>query len=526
MKTYLNILILLFFLLCWGTLFLNSSFFVSAWIIPKWYAFIFVSAAILATVSVFSIFSDIKKLRLSKLVSPFCLIISALCTVQALYGIAQYMHLYPAFEEYKVTGSFENPAGFAASLCAGFPFFFYFLTQKEKWKRVVTIGGMAAVCMAIILSGSRAGILGLTVVCLGYFFNKFRISKKQKMLLGIFLVIAATCLYFIKKDSANGRLLIWQCCWEMIKEKPYMGHGAGGFTAGYMNYQAEYFEKNPDSKYVMIADNINRPFNEYIKLIVNHGLVGFLLFLLCVFCLIWAYRRNTCKNLLTRIACLCLTAIAVFAFFSYPLWYPFVWVTGLFSCSVILFQGNNRRFILFKKAFFPVLLLLLILAICIKSYDRMTAEIKWCTTAHKSLAGQTEQMLPQYQSLYSQLCNNELFLYNYAAELHFAGHYEKSLSIALECERLWADYDLQMLIADDYRRLRDYAAAEQCYRKAAAMCPVKFVPLYLLAKMYDVTGHRSEAIALATQIINKPVKISSPEITDIQREMMQLIEEN
>jgi hypothetical protein len=53
-------------------------------------------------------------------------------------------------------------------------------------------------------------------------------------------------------------------------------------------------------------------------------------------------------------------------------------------------------------------------------------------------------MLPEYQVLHSKLKNNELFLYNYVAELNFSKHYEKSQSIACECERLWADYDLQM----------------------------------------------------------------------------------
>jgi len=36
----------------------------------------------------------------------------------------------------------------------------------------------------------------------------------------------------------------------------------------------------------MLADNISRPFNEYIGLLVNYGLFGFLLFLLFVFYLI------------------------------------------------------------------------------------------------------------------------------------------------------------------------------------------------------------------------------------------------
>ena len=376
MKAYQNILVLFFFLLCLGTLFLNSSSFVNAETALKWYSFIFFSAAILITLAIYGIFPGIKKLRLNDLALLFCLIITILCVVQALYGIAQYMHLFPAFGGHRVTGSFDNPAGFAACLCAGFPFFFYFLAKKKFWIRSVSTGGMILIVLAVLLSGSRAGMLALVVVCLVAFFHLFRISAKQKIIVGILLAILITGLYFMKKDSADGRLLIWQCSWEMIKDKPLAGHGAGGFKAEYMNYQAKYFEEHPDSKYTMLADNINRPFNEYIGLLVNYGLAGFLLFSLLLFGLIKAYRRNLNKTLLTHIACWCLIAIAVFAFFSYPLRYPFVWVMGLLSCSIILFQGNNWRFFLFKKNIFPILILLLIPVVCIKSYHRLSAEMK------------------------------------------------------------------------------------------------------------------------------------------------------
>jgi hypothetical protein len=384
---------------------------------------------------------------------------------------------------------------------------------------------MATVGFVILLSGSRAGMLALAVACGLGFIRFFEINEKQKIIAGIFLVILMTGLYFMKKDSADGRLLIWRCSWEMIKDKPLTGHGTGGFKAEYMNYQARYFEEHPDSEQAMLAGNTVRPFNEYIGLIVNYGLAGFLLFLLFLFYLIRMYKRNKGKTIFTYTACWCLTAIALFAFFSYPLRYPFVWVAGLLSCSVILFQGNNWILILFTKPYFSILIILLASIVCVKSYNRLKADIKWCKIAHISLTGQTEQMLPEYRLLYSKLYKNELFLYNYAAELNFIKRYEESSSIARECEQLWADYDLQMMMADNCQQLKDYAEAEQRYRKAAAMCPVKFAPLYELAKMYDAEGRKNEAVKLAEQILNKPVKIASATIIAMQREMRRLIEE-
>ena len=401
----------------------------------------------------------------------------------------------------------------------GFPFFFYFLeidlpqetqkisqmTQKniERWKHILSITGMTIVGLAVILSGSRAGMLALAAVIILGFFYLFQINKTQKILLGFALILSLSSLYFIKRDSANGRLLIWHCSWEMIKEKPFNGFGTGGFKANYMNYQAKYFEENPNDKQAILADNINHPFNEYIGLIINYGLIGFLCFLIFLFLLIRAFRKNANKTLFSYIAASCLTAIAVFALFSYPLRYPFVWTVGLMSCLIILFQSYNKTLKIFKTSYIVSIIILLITSVvCIKSYGQLKAEMKWCKVAHLSLTGETEQMLPEYQALHSKLYNNELFLYNYAAELNFSKHYEESLSVAQECERIWADYDLQMLIADNYQQLKDYTKAEQYYLTAAAMCPVKLTPLYSLAKMYEETGRQSEAVAIAQQILS------------------------
>ena len=134
-------------------------------------------------------------------------------------------------------------------------------------------------------------------------------------------------------------------------------------------------------------------------------------------------------------------------------------------------------------------------------------------------------MLPMYEKLYSSLFVNELFLYNYTAELNVAGYYDRSLEIGMECARLWADYDLQMLIADNCYQLQQYETAERHYRKAAAMCPVRFMPLYRLVKLYDERGDKSRALELAKVILDKRVKITSPTIQSIKREMRKMIDD-
>ena len=78
----------------------------------------------------------------------------------------------------------------------------------------------------------------------------------------------------------------------MIKEKPWFGHGYKSFEAKYMLYQADYFEQNKKSDYILLSDNVKHPFNEFILLIVEFGFFAFFLFLLFVIQLILLYRKR------------------------------------------------------------------------------------------------------------------------------------------------------------------------------------------------------------------------------------------
>ena len=48
----------------------------------------------------------------------------------------------------------------------------------------------------------------------------------------------------------------------------------GNVTSVPHTFRVIHFSEHPDSPYVMLADNIAHPFNEYLLLTVNYGLVG------------------------------------------------------------------------------------------------------------------------------------------------------------------------------------------------------------------------------------------------------------
>lgn len=446
-----------------------------------------------------------------RLLVPFYFIVLVSCFALSIYGILQYLN------NCSIVGSFDNTTGFAASLSAGFPTLFYIYKYHQlrliKWS-VAFIG--LCIAVVVVVSASRAGILSIVIICFLWFLKNrnIRFRKRTLVLISIFLLVLIIILYFYKKDSADGRLLIWQCTGQMIKDNLLWGYGHGGFLANYMNYQADYFRQNPDSKYVILAGNVKHPFNEYMLLVVNYGIVG--LFLLCAFVyFLWkCYRRNPCLE--TNIAVICLAGIAVFACFSYPLSYPFVWVMMFCSVYIIIshagFQMDVSKY-LRKKMYMLIISLLLIVLVCTTRHALYT--IAWSSVAKVALRKQTDITFVQYDRLLPKFRNNYLFLYNYAAELNYGGYYNQSQEIAEQCNKLWADYDLQLLMADNCIKSNQYSKAENYLKLASQMCPVRFIPLYELMELYRLGGEEEKAIQMAEKILKKPVKISSLQVKRI-----------
>lgn len=287
-----------------------------------------------------------------------------------------------------------------------------------------------------------------------------------------------------------------------------------------MYYQANFFQSHPDSQYLMLADNITHPFNEYLLCLVNYGIIGILILGGFFIIIMKAYRKNQSRE--SQTALLCLANIAIFACFSYPLSYFVVWLLGILSLYILFSNADYlKNFSLIFKYYTHKGLLILSLIICIVTGNNMYQQIKWNTISKKALTESPELILAQYQQLLesTSLKEDARFLYNYAAELYYAKHYWESIKIANLCKKYWIDYDLVILLADSYMRIGDFKASEKYWKQASYMCPVRFIPLYELFQLYKTIGKIEDAKNIAKIIINKPVKIPSNKINFIQAEI-------
>ncbi|MBR5934660.1 MAG: O-antigen ligase family protein [Bacteroidaceae bacterium] len=430
---------------------------------------------------------------------------------------------------FPITGTYENPAGFAAVQAALFPFalYLYFRNEYKYWIRWFAVVTAVLCFVTVILSGSRAGVLAIcaaATVVLVLQTNVLSVFKTHRWLwlpMILTIVMVSVVMYRVKASSADGRLFVWSICLDMIKERPLFGYGIGGIEKHYMDAQAAYFSMHPDSPYVMLADNVTHPFNEYIKLTVNYGLVGLAM---AFFFLVLTVKRllNSKENV--KVIGLAVTAsVFVMCQFSYPFHYAAVWFIAAVAVIPAFFKESEVKEEWETPKYLRITLPILFSVLLAVVLRMMYLDLKWAEMSKRSLAGHTERMLPYYEKMKPQMQHNPLFLYNYAAELNYIGRYEESLSITEECRLGWNDYDVQMLLADNLENTGQIDDAIDAYRHAEDMIPCRFEPLESMMTVYLENGDTLMAITMAEEIINKPVKVQSFRVEQIRSAATQLL---
>ena len=448
----------------------------------------------------------------------FILGVSLIGLALSVHGLLQYAYIVPPHTVFPITGPFENPAGYVAVQCSCLPFSIYLcLHNKVSWSiRTLAIISSLLIILTIVLSGSRCGMLAASVaivVILALETKAATYLKKHKSILlaiVLFFISGVFLLYKQRPTSADGRLLIWSVCWEMIKDKPITGFGINGFHANYMDYQAAYMVTHPDSPYRMLADNITHPFNEYILLTVQFGIIGLAMALaVLVFLIKNLWKQN---GPFRSVGIAMIGASVVMCMFSYPYHYAVIW----FMTLLLAIEAIPDRYMVPGKAIRYALVCVSFISL-IGTGCMLYHHLKWAEMSRRCIAGQTERMLPHYEKMMPCMDWNPLFLYNYAAELNYVDRYEESLRLTEDCMKTYNDYDVQILFGDNLEHIGHIKQAITVYRHASDMIPNRFIPLESMMNLYQKTGDTINARLVAKEILAKPVKVPSPQVEEIKR---------
>lgn len=485
-------------------IFAYSKDFIDKFNTPKYY---FTQFFFFVTIGVLSMkFAMGKKILID--IFAVSVIITIICGIEAIYTILQYFSTMLLGKLYPVKGHFDNPAGLIACLCAGLPFVLY-LVEEIKSYRLMTNLIVATIFVAIVLSASRAGIIIALILILNSLLGRSRIKKYKFIIILIVSVCLIIVSYYLKTQSADGRILIWRSSLNMALDTPVIGYGLGGFRKLYMDYQASFLSSLNNEEYNLLADNTLYPFNEFINLYLCFGIVGWILFSIIILLIGFGYKKSSTVE--KKVALSSLFALGFISFFSYPFKYPFTYLICIFNMYILI-----KDFWAIRMAGLCRTLAMFLAIGCIPltyiASERIVGEYKW-KQAYDS------KNMDQYKLLLPILGNNSFFLYNYSAELFQKNRIDESLEIAQLCRSVLSSYDLELLLGDIYFLKQDHKLAERHYINASKMCPCRFIPLNQLYDLYKITNDEEKAMAIAEKIVHKPIKVKSKTVDQIKYKM-------
>ncbi len=435
-----------------------------------------------------------------------------------------------------MTGSFANsgPYGGFLSVCIAVTFAMAWELRDSKnlCDRIIFGISVVSCCCGLIMlpaSMSRAGFVALgvsaTVFALTHKAIISKLNAPRWLTLSVLaLMVAAGIVTFcLKKDSALGRLHIWEIEIRAVAEKPLTGYGYGNALGAYGDAQAKYFEtKERSQERVRIAGCPEYAFNEYLRFGMEFGILGFLLSVAVLVVGILLLLRVG-----SPLAC-GLIVWGTFAFASYPL---AVWqLRALLAIFLGAAIGTNMNIGIKLRPFLTSFLLIAVVGlICIwtPGYVRKKeAENEWLDEQSALKLEFYEGVAGRLALLYPQLDANYRYLYDYGYVLHKEGRYAESNEILRKGASLSSDPMFYNIIGKNYESMGDYVEAERNYLHSHYMVPSRLYPYILLMELKEKQGDSEHALGYARKALCLPVNYKNMSMRDLRDRVKEYYDEH
>lgn len=141
-------------------------------------------------------------------------------------------------------GQLGDENSLASLLLLTLPLLWFLAAQSRvPWQRALAALGVVVTVAGIVLSYSRAGLVGLGVAALCIVFAGPRPQRGAALLAGaaalLLLLLPSAYIGFLVRTALEpggqmrGRLVIWNVAGELLKERPLLGSGPGTFEIRY-----------------------------------------------------------------------------------------------------------------------------------------------------------------------------------------------------------------------------------------------------------------------------------------------------
>jgi tetratricopeptide (TPR) repeat protein len=271
-----------------------------------------------------------------------------------------------------------------------------------------------------------------------------------------------------------------------------------------------------------------------LQFVIENGFFG-LLFCATLFFIIYKTKTTQENKYINYFLKINLFTIVIFASFSYPTQIlPIKIITVVLIGFITILNKKNDFVYTFRKTqrtprfVLKSIFLLSGVYILFTAFTKTTAidngYTEWKIAKDSQKFHEYDLSIDEFKNILPLFSKNGAFLFSYGKCLQKAKQHENAIKIFLKTQNYLNNSSIELSLAKSYKALNLIKKAELSYKQASQMVPVKFYPKYLLVKLYNDTGQANKAIQLAKEITTMKIKINSPTIKKIKKEMENLIQ--
>lgn len=464
--------------------------------------------------------------------------------MEALHGLGQIAGIYPSNHSlFVLTGTFYNPGPYSGYLAAVLPIALHrMLVSNGKKDRLSVAQYYFSMCVLLLIccvlpaGMSRAAWFASLISCGYVVLRVYRVkvksfvSKHRYAVSGVLIVgaLLASSAYFMKRDSADGRLLIWKITSQAIASSPCGEENGRTFSAIYGDAQERYFTNCEYSESeAWVAGTPDFAFNEYLQIAVEYGV--WVSILLVTVLLVLSMIAGGRKQLAGIDGCL--VSLMVFACFSYPLHIPAIVSVWLLTLMVLC--GEGLVMIKRKRNAVAVLLPVVVagLTASMDMYgiysERTRAVREWMPVRVLYHSGAFNAAAEEYGKLYDKMSWNKDFCFEYGRALYKARSYGKAEEVLLKAMEVSGDPMILNMLGRNAQESGEYGKAEKYLLRSTRRLPERVYPHYLLVKLYAEPEcfDRIKLIREAECVLNAEPKVNSTAIREMQQEVKKILED-
>lgn len=476
----------------------------------------------------------------------FLLVLLGTGLIEAIWGFRQ-LHgwAYSNHSLFRLTGTFFNPGPYSGYLAVILPIALGVLLKQSARNILYYFAAACIIAILVVLPAgmSRSAWIAAAGSC-AWVYAMYRLDweriknrwKQHKMyyITGglsfcVVALVGLSYLYSLKKDSADGRFVMWKVTAQAIQEQPFRGVGLGGFPAAYAKAQAEYMTSGKaTAQEKLVAGCPEYAFNEYLQIGLEQGLPGLVSFVVLLGSVFYTGVRNR-----KYASCGGIIALALFAFSSYPLQLPDFWVVLIFLGVISITPERSKSedtqtvssFSDGVKKLFIAGIAIIGISLFWSHRKYYNAYQEWDKLQMYSKNKAYEAAMPGYEKWYPLLNHKPEFLFEAAQCLSQSGQFEKANEYLGRAALLSSDPMIHYIMAKNEQALGKYVKAEGYLLHAIDILPERIYPYYLLVNLYTESAYNQpiKLKAVIDSVLIKEPKVNSRAIKEMRENARKML---